>query len=147
MMYEADLVDTKKKLVVDIPEEDFLFVKADPKKLSRVFENLISNAINYTFEEAVITVKAWRENEDKPLAEQTVKIIVQDNGIGIPDNEISMIFDRFYRAKNSGGNIKGTGIGLSIVKTIIDNHDAKIEVESAIGKGTTFTISMKPTYR
>ena len=147
MMYEADLADTKKKLVVDLPNEDLLFVKADPKKLSRVFENLISNAINYTYDEAVITVKAWRENEDKPLSQQRVKILVQDNGIGIPENEVSMIFDRFYRAKNSGGNIKGTGIGLSIVKTIIDRHDAEISVESAIGKGASFTISMKPTYR
>ena len=147
MMYEADLADTKKKLKVDIPTEDLLFVKADPKKLSRVFENLISNAINYTYDEALITVKAWRENEDKPLSQQNVKILIQDNGIGIPENEVSMIFDRFYRAKNSGGNIKGTGIGLSIVKTIIDRHNAQISVESAIGKGTSFTISMKPTYR
>lgn len=147
MMYEADLLETKKKLVVDLPDDDLLFVKADPKKLSRVFENLISNAINYTYDEALITVKAWREDADKPLSQQRVKIIIQDNGIGIPENEIGMIFDRFYRAKNSGGNIKGTGIGLSIVKTIIDRHDALISVESAIGKGTTFTISMKPTYR
>ena len=54
-----------------------------------------------------------------------------------------MIFDRFYRAKNSGKNIKGTGIGLSIVKTIIDRHNATISVESAIGKGTSFHIVMK----
>ena len=62
MMYEADLQETKKKIIVDIPEDDLLFVKADPKKLSRVFENLISNAINYTYEEAKIKVKAWRED-------------------------------------------------------------------------------------
>jgi C4-dicarboxylate-specific signal transduction histidine kinase len=69
--------------------------------------------------------------------------LVEDNGIGIPENEIPMIFDRFYRAKNSGKNIKGTGIGLSIVKTIIDRHDATISVDSAIGKGTTFHIELK----
>ena len=77
----------------------------------------------------------------------TVNIEISDNGIGIPENEIPMIFDRFYRAKNSGQNIKGTGIGLSIVKTIVDRHDAKISVKSAIGKGTTFLIEMKATYR
>ena len=147
MMYEADLQDTKKKIVVEIPEDDFLFVKADPKKLSRVFENLISNAINYTFEEAVIKVKAWRGNEDQDISKQTINIDISDNGIGIPEAEIPMIFDRFYRAKNSGQNIKGTGIGLSIVKTIIDRHDASISVRSAIGKGTTFHIEMKATYR
>jgi len=146
MMYETDLANTKKRLTLDIPEDDLLFVRADPKKLSRVFENLISNAVNYTFEEAEIKVKAWRENADKELSEQTVHITVSDNGIGIPENEIPMVFDRFYRAKNSGGNIKGTGIGLSIVKTIIDRHDATITVESTIGKGTTFHVTMKATY-
>lgn len=143
MMYEADLESTGKELIVDLPEDDLLFVKADPKKMSRVFENLISNAINYTYDEAKITVKAWRNGGDKQNDFETVNIDIIDNGIGIPDNEIPMIFDRFYRAKNSGKNIKGTGIGLSIVKTIIDRHDAKISVESAIGKGTTFHIVMK----
>ncbi len=147
MMYEADIQDTKKEIVVDLPEDDLLFVKADPKKLSRVFENLISNAINYTYEEATITVKAWREGEGKDIPQQTIHIDIADNGIGIPEGEIAMIFDRFYRAKNSGQNIKGTGIGLSIVKTIIDRHDASISVESAIGKGTTFHIVMQATYR
>lgn len=147
IMYEADLEGTSKQLILDIPENDLLFVKADPKKLSRVFENLISNAINYTYEEAKITVKAWREGADKDLSKQTINIDIEDNGIGIPEAEIPMVFDRFYRAKNSGKNIKGTGIGLSIVKTIIDRHDAKISVESEIGKGTVFHIIMKPSYR
>lgn len=147
MMYEADLQETKKHIVVDIPDDDLLFVKADPKKLSRVFENLISNAINYTFEEAEIVVKAWRQGKDLQLSAQKVIIEISDNGIGIPKAEIPMIFDRFYRAKNSGQNIKGTGIGLSIVKTIIDRHEATINVKSAIGKGTTFHIEMKANYR
>lgn len=147
MMYEADLQETKKHIVVDIPDDDLLFVKADPKKLSRVFENLISNAINYTFEEAEIVVKAWRQGKDLQLSAQKVVIEISDNGIGIPEAEIPMIFDRFYRAKNSGQNIKGTGIGLSIVKTIIDRHEATINVKSAIGKGTTFHIEMKANYR
>ncbi|MBR1798225.1 MAG: hypothetical protein IJ757_09505 [Clostridiales bacterium] len=147
MMYDADLQGTSKSLILDIPDDDLLMVKADPKKLSRVFENLISNAINYTYDEAVITVKAWREGAHKDITQQTINVDIKDNGIGIPENEIPMIFDRFYRAKNSGQNIKGTGIGLSIVKTIVDRHDATISVESAIGKGTTFHLTMKATYR
>lgn len=143
MIYEADLQGTGKKIILDIPDNDLLFVRADPKKLSRVFENLISNAINYTFEEAKIEIKAWREGTDKSIENQNICIDIKDNGIGIPANEVPMIFDRFYRAKNSGQNIKGTGIGLSIVKTIIDRHDAKISVESAIGTGTTFHIVMR----
>ena len=146
MMYESDLEHTKKTLSLSIPETDPLIVRADPKKISRVFENLISNAINYTFEEAEIKVKAWREGDSKDLSSQVIKIDIIDNGIGIHENENANIFDRFYRAKNSGQNIKGTGIGLSIVKTIIDHHDAQITVESTIGMGTTFHITMKATY-
>lgn len=143
MMYEADLQETKKEFTVDLPDDDLLFIKGDPKKLSRVFENLISNAINYTYDEAKIEVRAWRREADKQTPYETINIDIKDNGIGIPENEIPMIFDRFYRAKNSGKNIKGTGIGLSIVKTIIDRHDATISVDSAIGKGTTFHIELK----
>ena len=146
MLYEGDLRGTDKKLELDIPEDDLLIVKADPKKISRVFENLISNAINYTYDTALIKVHAWRSDPDKPLDEQKVHIEISDNGIGIPKEEISKVFDRFYRAKNSGQNIKGTGLGLSIVKTIIEHHDADISVDSRLGSGTTFHIVMKATY-
>ena len=111
-------------------------------KISRVFENLISNAINYTEGEARIVVRAWRSNGNMALSEQQVHISVSDNGIGIPAEEVGKIFDRFYRAKNSGINIKGTGLGLAIVKLICDRHNAKIMVTSEIGKGTTFEIIM-----
>ena len=71
---------------------------------------------------------------------------VSDNGIGIPQEELDKVFDRFYRAKNSGKNIKGTGLGLSIVKTILDHHDASITVKSTLGSGTEFHIVMNATY-
>ena len=146
MMYEGDTRGTGKVLKIDLPETDLLMVKADPKKISRVFENLISNSINYTYDDALIKIRAWREGADKHVSEQRINIQISDNGIGIPQEEIDKIFDRFYRAKNSGKNIKGTGLGLSIVKTIIDHHDATITVESTLGSGTTFNIVMKATY-
>lgn len=146
MLYEGDLHGTSKRLTLDLPEDDLLIVKADPKKISRVFENLISNAINYTYDEALIKVRAWRSDADKPVSDQRVHIEISDNGIGIPEEEIAKVFDRFYRAKNSGQNIKGTGLGLSIVKTIIEHHDADISVESRLGSGTTFHIVMKASF-
>ncbi len=145
-MYSFDLEGTGKHLHIELPEDDLLIVKADPKKFSRVFENLISNAINYTNEEAEIVVKAWRTGEDLPVTEQKIHVSVKDNGIGIPQEEQSRIFDRFYRAKNSGVNIKGTGLGLAIVKLICDRHNADIQVRSAIGKGTEFEVTMEATY-
>lgn len=145
MLYASDLPPAK-KIIMDIPEDDIMIIHVDPKRFSRVFENLLSNAINYTKEEATIKIKAWRTNADQPIDNQEIHITVSDDGIGIPENEIEHIFDRFYRAKNSGQNIKGTGLGLSIVKMIIDRHDASISVESEIGIGTTFHIVIKPTY-
>lgn len=145
-MYSLDLEGTGKHLSIDIPEDDLLIVKADPKKFSRVFENLISNSINYTHDEAEIVVKAWRTGKDLPVTEQKIHISVKDNGVGIPPDEQSRIFDRFYRAKNSGINIKGTGLGLAIVKLICDRHNADIRVTSDIGKGTEFEVTMDATY-
>ena len=146
MLYETDLRETTKKIFLEIPEDDLLMVRADQKKLSRVFDNLISNSINYSGDDAVIKIRAWRSDPDKDISEQRIHITVTDNGIGIPPESINLIFDRFYRAANSGKNIKGTGLGLSIVKMIVDRHDAEISVESTLGAGTEFHIVMKPAY-
>ena len=146
VMYSMDLEDTEKHLSLDLPPRDSLIVKADPAKLSRVFENLISNAINYTEAQANIVIKAWRTGDVSHIASQKIHVTVEDNGIGIPEQDIPRIFDRFYRAHNSGVNIKGTGLGLAIVKLICDKHDAEINVTSKLGEGTTFEIILSATY-
>ena len=146
MMYSMDLEDTQKNLSLDLPMRDSLIVKADPAKFSRVFENLISNAINYTGPEANIVIKAWRTGETSHIATQKIHITVEDNGIGIPEQDIPRIFDRFYRAHNSGVNIKGTGLGLAIVKLICDKHDAEINVTSTLGQGTKFEVVLAASY-
>ena len=146
VMYSMDLEDTEKHLSLDLPPMDSLIVKADPAKFSRVFENLISNAINYTEAKAEIVVRAWRTGDLSHISTQKVHISVEDNGIGIPEQDIPRIFDRFYRAHNSGINIKGTGLGLAIVKLICDKHDAEIKVTSKLGEGTTFEIIIGASY-
>ena len=146
VMYSMDLENSEKHLSLDLPSRDSLIVKADPAKLSRVFENLISNAINYTGPQAEISVKAWRSGDVSHIVTQKIHITVEDNGIGIPEQDLPRIFDRFYRAQNSGVNIKGTGLGLAIVKLICDKHDAEITVKSTLGKGTTFEVIMSASY-
>ena len=146
VMYSMDLEDTEKHLSLELPPRDSLIVKADPAKLSRVFENLISNAINYTGAQANIVIKAWRTGDLSHIASQKIHVTVEDNGIGIPEQDIPRIFDRFYRAHNSGVNIKGTGLGLAIVKLICDKHDAEIKVTSKLGEGTTFEVILSATY-
>ena len=146
VMYSMDLEDSEKHLSLDIPSRDSLIVKADPAKLSRIFENLISNAINYTGPQAEIVIRAWRTGDTSHIATQKIHITVEDNGIGIPEQDLPRIFDRFYRAHNSGVNIKGTGLGLAIVKLICDKHDAEINVTSTLGKGTKFEVIMSASY-
>ena len=139
LLYDGELsgMGGDKKIFLSLPEDDLLIVRADPKRISRVFENLISNAVNYSKAEAAEIRLSGERDEDGYIV-----LKVSDNGIGIPENEVQNIFDRFYRAKNSGQNIKGTGLGLSIVKMIIDKHDGIITVNSKLGEGTEFTVKL-----
>ncbi|MGQ9647539.1 MAG: ATP-binding protein [Thermodesulfobacteriota bacterium] len=109
-------------------------IHADRNSMEGIFTNLISNAIKYTPEGG----KVWIE-----LGEEGgfVKATVSDTGIGIKKEDLSRIFDKFYRVKSSETReIVGTGLGLSIVKSIVDAHLGTITVDSEEGGGTTFTI-------
>lgn len=102
--------------------------------IEEVVSNLISNAIRYTPEGGEIDVSAHME-------EGYVCIQVKDTGFGIPEEEEGRIFDRFYRVKNDQTRlITGTGLGLSIVKSIVEAHNGIIQVESALGRGSTFSV-------
>lgn len=119
-----------------VVEDDVPTVKADAFRLEQVFINLIDNAIKYS-DKGTIRVSVLKEDED------TVKIIVEDEGIGIPIQHQERIFERFYtvdksRSRKSGG----TGLGLAIVKHIILLHDGHIRVESREGGGTKFIIHL-----
>ena len=103
----------------------------------RALDNLYSNAQRYTKDKNVIIIKA---NE----TESEIKISIEDTGIGINEKDIQFIFDIFYRASNSR-NEPGYGIGLSVVKNIIDSHGWKIDVKSQVGVGTNFTITIPKT--
>lgn len=103
--------------------------------LEEVFSNLIGNAISYTPDNGHITVSAEVEDD-------YVVVRVADNGFGIPEEDITRIFDRFYRVKNEKTrHIIGTGLGLPIVKSIVDAHHGLIRVDSKLNCGTTFTVS------
>jgi len=106
---------------------------ADESKIESVVTNLINNAIKFTPEGGQVTVNA-------KLQEEQVIISVEDTGMGIPENDLQKIFERFYRVHRQGKQIQGTGLGLSIVNEIVKTHDGKIEVQSTLNKGTTFTV-------
>lgn len=112
-------------------------VIGDARSIERVIINLIHNAIKFTPEGGTIIIHSYYENGK-------VKVDVTDNGIGMTDEEVSMIFERFYKSDKSRGlDKKGMGLGLSIAHKIMLAHDETITVSSVLGKGTTFTITLK----
>ena len=109
-------------------------IACDPEKIERIVLNLLSNAIKFSNKGDEIFVDVSDKND-------FIKISVKDNGIGIDDNHLNMIFDRFKQADESlSRNPEGTGIGLSLVKSIVELHGGSIYAESEFGKGSKFTV-------
>lgn len=127
----------KKEILVDTHIQDNLpTIKADVSEITRLFTNLISNAIKYNKESGSIYIITHQ-------VENYVIIKIRDTGIGMKPEEKDRLFSEFYRAKNEKTRgISGTGLGLSIVKKIVESYYGKIEVESVFGYGTTFTIHL-----
>lgn len=111
-------------------------ITGDRLRLDQVFINLIANATKYTPDGGTIDIRAETDDD-------SVKVTVVDNGIGIPAEDVSRVFDRFYRVdKARGRESGGTGLGLSIANEIIMRHNGKIDVESRYGEGTTMIVTI-----
>jgi signal transduction histidine kinase len=121
-------VDFSLELEDNLPRAIF-----DSDKIIQVLTNLISNAIKFTPEKGRVTVCVQHQSED-------LVIRVSDTGMGIPREALPKIFERFYRVHRPGKQIQGTGLGLAIVKKIVMMHGGRIEVESEVDQGTTFTV-------
>lgn len=123
----------EKKIQFELIGEEVL-IEADQDRIFQVVTNILSNAIKYTSEEDKIIIKLYKES-------QYATFEIVDTGIGIPKEEVVHIFERFYRAdKSRNRKTGGAGIGLAIVKSIIEAHNGKIEVESVLGEGSTFKV-------
>lgn len=106
----------------------------DSKLLEYILTNLLSNACKYSSQNSAIEFEVHCQDSE-------IVFVVRDRGIGIPDEDLTNLFTPFYRASNSG-EIRGTGLGLTIVKQCVDLHQGEISVESQLGTGTTFTVSI-----
>ena len=116
--------------------EDHAWVVADRIKISQVVYNLINNAINYTGEDKKVVVRQLIQGDK-------VRIEIQDTGPGIDPKDLPYIWDRYYKVdKTHKRAAVGSGIGLSIVKGILELHHAKYEVQSEVGKGSTFSFEL-----
>lgn len=122
---------TTHRVLLKLPAEE-MTICADPKLLDHIFANLIGNAVKYSPGKDRVVVACAVDGD-------AAKIIVADEGVGVPADEIAKIFDRFYRASTASG-IHGTGIGLFIVDQFVRLHGGRVEVNSAVGVGTAFTV-------
>ncbi len=116
-----------------VPKNDIL-IEADEARLEQVWINLVNNAIKYTNEHGVVTVEVKKSSKE-------IEVSIQDTGVGMSKEAISHIFERFYRQDKSR-SVEGNGLGLSIVKRIIDLHKGVIDVVSVEDGGSQFTVKL-----
>lgn len=125
--------DKSQKILTSFPKR-ILYANGDPQYARMAIENIISNAIKYTPEKGTITIKLKRSGD-------FAAITVSDTGVGIDKKDLDLLFQKFSRIPNElSRQTAGSGVGLYIAQHIIDLHGGKIEVDSVLGKGTTFTI-------
>ncbi len=121
------------KVAIDLPA-DFSIVRADEALLREIFDNLLDNAVKYSSKHGEIHLGAQRRRSEIVLS-------VSDDGVGIGQEDLPRIFERFYRAdKARSRELGGTGLGLSIVKHIAQLHGGRVEAESELGRGTTIRV-------
>ena len=126
------------QLTYDVSTEGDLqryFATVDKEKIKRVFQNLVSNAIKYTARGGFVIMRVIGNHDD-------VLIEVEDNGYGIPKEELPRIFESFHRVRTHQTLATGTGLGLSIVQMLVEAHNGEVMVESEVGKGSKFSVML-----
>ncbi|WP_231686811.1 two-component system histidine kinase PnpS [Bacillus sp. JCM 19034] len=126
---------SEKEIKLEFDIDDDCKFEGDPERVKQIMINLVHNAITYTSNAGKVKVIATNHGD-------TIDLTVSDTGVGISEEALPRIFERFYRvdparSRHSGG----TGLGLAIVKHLVEAHEGKISVDSELGKGTTFTIT------
>jgi signal transduction histidine kinase len=136
VLQRFNLMHQKKDLVVhDAIPSDLTDIMASPEGIEQAVLNLLNNAAKHTGPDKAIWISLSQNNEEAVIS-------VSDKGIGIAPEEQKKIFEKFYRVDNNGHNMPGSGIGLSLVREIAQMHNGSIEVKSAPGKGSTFSLKI-----
>jgi signal transduction histidine kinase len=116
------------------PSEEPLPIMGDRDSLEQVLLNILNNAVKYSDERKEITVRAYAKGQEAVIE-------IEDKGIGIPEEDISKIFDKFYRADaRAGYQSAGTGLGLTLAQQIVEAHKGRVDVKSVHGKGSVFSV-------
>ena len=135
--FQPQALEKEIKLVAILPDEPINLVNADIALMERALSNLIDNAIKNTPEHGEVTITPTNTGKK-------VSIDISDTGIGIPEDQITRIFDRFYQTDPSRTGDSGVGLGLSIAQKILELHGSKLSVKSVLNQGTTFSFSLLP---
>lgn len=134
--YEPSFEQKSQELRVTVAEEP-LVVNGNYRQISQMMANLLTNANKYTPEDGRVEVDVT------PNGNGCVRLMVKDNGYGIPEDSQAKLFTEFYRVRTADtANIAGTGLGLSLVKSVIETHNGKIWLNSVAGEGTTFFVEL-----
>ncbi len=131
------MADEARVISLQFPEED-IWMRGDERRLEQVVTNLLANAVRYSPGGELVTVTL--------SCDPDITLRIKDNGIGIPREALALVFDRFYRGPGMT-DLTGMGIGLYISKTIVEQHEGTITVESELGVGSTFTVSLPASRR
>ena len=136
MKFKPEAESLKVDLQASLPK-DLLMVEADIGMIERALSNFIDNALQYTPEKGTVKVDLSKQNKK-------VRVVVSDTGVGIPEEQIPLVFERFFRVEKSRSRSSGgTGLGLAIAKRILELHESTISVESVEQEGTTFSFDLK----
>lgn len=122
----------KKDLEIRFNTNSHYYVYADKGRIEQVIVNLLQNAVQFSYKNARIDIKLIKEG-------QYVKVLIQDYGEGINEDQLDMIWRRFYKVDEARTNKSGAGLGLAIVKSILDQHETEIKVRTKLGEGTAFS--------
>ena len=138
LLYECKDVMSSKAMEDNIqirvdPTDELPLLNADRDKIKQVLLNLLSNAIKYNRSNGTVILRA-------EVVEKEFVMYIQDTGLGIPDESLPHLFEKFFRVREHESRVAGTGLGLSICKQIIHGHNGRIEVKSKIGVGTIFSV-------
>ena len=139
LLYECKDVMASKALENNIQirvesPEGMPLLDADRDKIKQVLLNLLSNAIKYNRPNGTVMLRA------EVVEEKEIALYIQDTGLGIPDESLPHLFEKFFRVREHESRVAGTGLGLSICKQIVSGHGGRIEVKSKIGVGTVFSV-------
>ena len=136
---EFKLKAPNREILCQLPEAEDLRLKCDGQRIVQVIENLLSNAVKYTRERGLIKL-AGADHAD------CYEISVTDDGIGMTPEQVERVFEKFYRVDSSNTAVGGLGLGMNIVKEIVDAHHGKISIDSDLGKGTCVKIRLPKKY-